>query len=87
MKDNEVMQQRITMLQMIDPYVGKYYSQDWVRKNILRLSEDETKEIAKQNEEDREDALEFANHEGEVDVARSAPMVDFQNQNQQQGDE
>lgn len=85
MKDNEVMQQRMNMLQLIDPYVGKYYSQDWVRKNVLRLSEDETKEIAKQNEEDREEALEFANHEGELDVAKQAPMIDYQNQ--QQGDE
>lgn len=85
MKDNEVMQQRITMLQMIDPFVGKYYSQDWVRKNILRLTEEEIKDIAKRNQEDREEALEFATHEGELDVAKQAPMMDYQNQ--QRGDE
>jgi hypothetical protein len=48
MKDNEVMQQRIQMLQSIEGYVGRYYSASWVRKNILMQSEDEIKEIDKE---------------------------------------
>ena len=45
LKDSEILMQRIQSLQALDPYVGKYYSQTWVRKNILRLDEDEIEQI------------------------------------------
>jgi hypothetical protein len=48
MKDNEVMQQRIQMLQSIEGYVGRFYSAAWVRKNVLMQTEDEIKEIDKE---------------------------------------
>ena len=51
-KENEIFNQRIAALQSIDPYVGKYYSLEWVKKNILRMTDDEIKEIDKQREED-----------------------------------
>jgi hypothetical protein len=51
LKDNEILQGRIQTLQLIDPYVGKYYSLDWVRKNVLHQSEEEIKQIDKENAE------------------------------------
>lgn len=45
---NEMWQSRIAMLQQTDPYVGKYFSQEWVKKNILSLSDEEIKEMAAQ---------------------------------------
>jgi hypothetical protein len=48
LKDNEVLQGRLNMLALIDPYIGKYYSVDWVRKNVLQQNEDAIKEIDKQ---------------------------------------
>jgi len=42
-KDNEVMQSRINLLNQMMPYIGRYYSDLWIRKNILRMDE---KEIA-----------------------------------------
>ena len=53
-KESEIMQGRMNMLQLIDPYVGKYYSVDWVRKNVLMQDEEEIKEIDKQIEDERE---------------------------------
>ena len=35
-------------LGVVDSYVGKYYSVEWIRKNVLRQTEDEIKEIDKQ---------------------------------------
>jgi hypothetical protein len=32
----------------LDPYVGKYYSIDWIQKNVLMQSEKDIKEIAAQ---------------------------------------
>jgi len=35
----------LNILQIADGYVGKYYSQDWIRRNILRLTEDDIKKL------------------------------------------
>ncbi len=45
MKNTEILQNRLQVVRDIDEYVGKYYSQDWVRKNLLQQSEDDIKEI------------------------------------------
>ena len=36
----------------MDAFVGKYYSQRWVRKNVLRQSEEEINMIDKQIEDE-----------------------------------
>ena len=36
------------VLSSLDEYIGKYFSNEWVRKNVLRQSEDEIAEIDKQ---------------------------------------
>ena len=38
----------MNILQIADGYVGKYYSQDWIRRNILRLNEDDIKKMTDQ---------------------------------------
>ena len=54
LKNSEIMQSRIAMLGQIDPYVGKYYSMAWVRKNVLMQTEDEIEEMDEEMEEERE---------------------------------
>lgn len=55
LKEAELMQERLGLLAVIDPYVGKYYSQDWVRRNVLRLNDEEIEkmqaEISVENEQ------------------------------------
>ena len=41
LKEAELLGNRIQMLQQIEPYIGKFYSMNWVKKNVLRLSEDQ----------------------------------------------
>jgi hypothetical protein len=36
------------MLGQVDPYVGRYFSQEWVKRNILHLSDEELEEMQKQ---------------------------------------
>lgn len=50
MKDAEIMRERLNTLRDLDEYVGRYYSVDWVRKNILMQKEEEIEEINKQIE-------------------------------------
>ena len=54
MKDAELINNRIATLQNLDAYVGKYYSVEWVRRNILMQSDDDIKDIDKQIEQEKE---------------------------------
>ena len=53
LKDTELLNNRLQALQMIEPYIGKFYSVDWVKKHVLRMSEDQVEDI--QKEIDKED--------------------------------
>ena len=50
LKNAEIMRERLSMLAEVDQFVGKYYSVDWVRKNVLMQTEDEIEEIETQIE-------------------------------------
>ena len=52
LKDSELLRERINTLNDMDAFVGKYYSQRWVRKNVLRQSEEEINMIDKQIEDE-----------------------------------
>jgi hypothetical protein len=45
LKENELLKERIDLLQTVDDYIGKYYSIEYVRKNILKQSEEDIKLI------------------------------------------
>ena len=45
LKETEILKERAEMLRDMDDYVGKYYSIDWIRKNVLKQSENEIKEM------------------------------------------
>jgi len=48
LKEAELLTNRLTLLVAADPFVGKYYSKEYVQKNVLHLTEDEIKDIDKQ---------------------------------------
>ncbi len=52
LRDAELLRERILTLTQIDPYIGKYYSQTWVKKNILKMTDEEVEEMDKEMEED-----------------------------------
>jgi len=41
LKDAELLNERLNMVQVAEPYVGKYFSQDYVRRKILRQTDQE----------------------------------------------
>ena len=51
-KDAENLRNRIDVLNQMSPYVGVYFSKNYVRKEILKLSDDQIEQIEKENEED-----------------------------------
>ena len=48
LKQNEILRERLEVLSSMDEYIGKYFSNEWVRKNVLRQSEDDIVEMDKQ---------------------------------------
>ena len=44
LKETELMNERLASLATVEPYIGKYYSQDWVRRQVLRQSDDDIRE-------------------------------------------
>jgi hypothetical protein len=50
LKASELLANRLQVMQQIDPYVGVYFSKDWIRKKVLNMNEEEIEEIAKQIE-------------------------------------
>jgi hypothetical protein len=55
LRDAELLRERVTLLQTVDPYIGRYYSANWVRKNILQMDdeliEQMDREIAKEDKD------------------------------------
>jgi hypothetical protein len=47
LKEAEVLAQRLDTLQRIQPYVGVYYSMDYIKRFVLKQSEEDIKEIEK----------------------------------------
>ena len=55
LKNAEVLTERLRLMSEVEEYVGKYYSLDWVRKNILQMSEEEIRDMDKQIKAEEED--------------------------------
>ena len=52
LKETEMIQGRLGNLAQIEPYIGKYYSTEFVRKRILRQTDQEIEEIDMQIEDE-----------------------------------
>ena len=55
LKQSEMLRERFDMLGNLDEYVGKYISNEWIRKNVLRQTDDEIEEIQKQIDQETKD--------------------------------
>ena len=52
LKESELIQNRLGILATMEPYIGKYYSTEYVRKRILRQTDQEIIEIDEQIEDE-----------------------------------
>ena len=52
LRESELLRERVQTLQMLDPYIGKYFSQTWAKKTVLRMTDEEIEEMADEMEED-----------------------------------
>ena len=52
MRDAELLRERVNTATMLDPFVGKYYSSAWIRKNVLQMTDEEIEQMEKEIEEE-----------------------------------
>lgn len=45
MRDAELLRERVGLLQTVDPYIGRYYSAKWVRKNVLQMNDEDIQQM------------------------------------------
>jgi len=57
LKESELMNERLGLAATIEPYIGKYYSVEYVRKKILRQTDAEIIDIDKQIEQEIKDGI------------------------------
>ena len=91
LKETELLTSRVSLLQLVDPYVGRYYSAEWVRKNVLQQTDEDIEEIdqqiameAQQAQQQRAQAEADANAQGKtldangnaVPMQQQAPTTD-----------
>jgi hypothetical protein len=78
LKESELLKERINTLNMIDPYVGRYFSAEWVKKKVLMLTDEEIEEMQKQIDQEgpRED-LEQPDQQGQPQEEEQAASEQF----------
>jgi len=73
----EILTQRLNMLQLAEPYIGKYYSATWAKKNILRLQDADIELIGREIADEQEEYIERAEHDGTVAGATQAAQQNY----------
>jgi hypothetical protein len=51
LKDNDIIREKVATLELVAPFVGTFFTREWVMKNILKYDEDEIKEVEADHEE------------------------------------
>jgi len=54
LKDTELMNERLNLMVAIEPYIGTYYSRDYVKRKVLRQTEEEIIEMEEEMENENE---------------------------------
>lgn len=78
LKESEILKERVQTLDMVSQYVGEYFTKDWVMKNVLKLSEEDMKDL-----EDKVDELEDKNKEREDEAIQNHMSAQQQQADQQ----
>src|SRR5210317_1039925 len=65
LREAELLRERVGLLNIVDPYIGRYYSTEWVKKNVLQMSNDEVDQMEKEIEDEQESGISFGQTEAD----------------------
>jgi hypothetical protein len=57
LKEAELVKERLSLLGAVDPYTGRYFSQAWIQRNVLRLTDDEIEKMSKEMDQEQKDGV------------------------------
>jgi hypothetical protein len=73
MREAELLRERLSVLATVDPYIGRYYSMNWVQKHVLQFTDEDIEQMKKEIDEEEEQGI-------------GGPTVPQEAQQQQQAD-
>ena len=73
LKDSELLQERLNLASAAEPYVGKYYSADYIRRKVLRQTDQEIMDQDKQIKKEIKDGI-IPDPNAPVDPATGQPI-------------
>lgn len=73
MREAELLRERLSVLATVDPYIGRYYSMNWVQKHVLQFTDEDIEQMKKEIDEEEEQGI-------------GGPTVPPEAQQQQQAD-
>ena len=76
LKDTELLNERIGSLEAVQPYIGKYFSQDWVRRKVLHQTDEDIIEQDKLIDKEIKDGT--IPDPATLDPATGLPLMDME---------
>jgi len=76
LKDSELLQERLSSVEAVQPYIGRYFSQDWVRRKVLHQTDEEILEQDKLIEKEIKDGI--IPDPSTIDPATGLPLMDME---------
>ena len=52
MRDAELMRERVNTATMMEPFIGRYFSSTWVKKNVLQMTDEEIEKMQEEIDEE-----------------------------------
>ena len=68
----------------MEPYIGKFFSMDWVKRNVLHQTEEEIQLMQQEMDAEEELHIDFASREGELQGVMQTAASNYQANNDQQ---
>jgi hypothetical protein len=57
MREAELLRERLNLLSVVDPYIGRYYSAGWVRRHVLQMDDEEIEKMEKEISDEEEQGI------------------------------
>tara|TARA_B100001250_G_scaffold396928_1_gene403452 strand:- start:387 stop:857 length:471 start_codon:yes stop_codon:yes gene_type:complete len=76
LKDTELLNERLSSVEAVQPYIGRYFSQDWVRRKVLHQTDEEIIEQDRLIEKEIKDGT--IPDPDTLDPATGLPLMDME---------
>jgi hypothetical protein len=83
LKNNDILRERLDIIAAVTPYIGKFFSEEFVRKNFLKQSEEDILEIDAQINRELQRQLEAQEQQMYQQMLTGQPAPDQQQQQEQ----